>query len=204
MSRDSYLILSMGKLEKELKTRVRRENIQKAILSSIAVVGLLSMAVLAPNALQALKFFGIEPKTKWQKYNINHSIKRLKENSLICFETTSGGTFARLTQKGEDKLRKFKLLGYKLKKPKKWDGKWRMLIFDIKEERKGTRDKIRFTLKRIGFLRLQDSVWVYPYDCEDLVTLMKADFKIGRDLLYLIVDTIEGDTNIKKYFKLIT
>ena len=192
----------MGALEKELKVKIKRENIQKAILSGIAAVGLLSMAVLAPNALQALKFFGIEPKTKWQKYNVNHSFKRLKDHGLIYFETTSKGTFVRLTQKGENRLRKFKLLGYKLKKPKKWDGKWRMLIFDIREERKGSRDKIRFTLKRIGFLRLQDSVWVYPYDCEDFVTLMKADFKIGRDLLYLIVDTIEGDTKIKNYFKL--
>lgn len=192
----------MSELEKELKKKIKRENIQKAILSGIAAVGILSVAVLAPNAIQALKFFGIEPKNKWQKYNINHSIKRLKDNGLILFERTSRGTFARLTQKGENKLRKFELLGYELKKPKKWDKKWRMLIFDIQEKRKGTRDKIRFTLKRIGFLRLQDSVWVYPYDCEDLVTLMKADFKIGKDLLYLIVDTIEGDNNIKNYFKL--
>ena len=192
----------MGDMEKKLKVRVKRENIQKAILSGIAAVGILSVAVVAPNALQALKFFGIEPKNKWQKYNINHSFKRLKDHGLIYFEKTSRGTFVRLTQKGEDKLRKFKLLGYKLKKPKKWDKKWRMLIFDIKEERKGTRDKIRFTLKRIGFLRLQDSVWVYPYDCEDFVTLMKADFKIGRELLYLIVDTIEGDIKIRNYFKL--
>lgn len=192
----------MGKLERALKIRIRRQNIQKAILTGIATVGLLSMAILAPNALQALKFFRIEPKNQWQKYNINHSIKRLKDHGLICFETTGKGTFVRLTPKGEEKLRKFELLGYKLKKPKRWDGKWRMLIFDIREERKGTRDKIRFTLKRIGFLRLQDSVWVYPYDCEDFVTLMKADFKIGRDLLYLIVDTIEGDNKIRNYFKL--
>lgn len=192
----------MGETEEKLKKRVKRENIQKAILSGIAAAGILGVAVLAPNALQALKFFNIESKNKWQKYNINHSFKRLKDHGLICFEKTSKGTFARLTEKGKNKLRKFKLLGYKLKKPKKWDQKWRMLIFDIKEKRKGTRDKIRFTLKRIGFLRLQDSVWVYPYDCEDLVTLMKADFKIGRDLLYLIVDTIEGDTKIKNYFKL--
>ena len=193
----------MGKLEKDLKIRVRRENIQKAILSTIATVGVLSVAVFAPNALQVLKSFGIKPKNKWQKYNINHSIRRLKDHGFICFEKTQRGNFVRLTQKGEDRLRKFELMGYKLKKPKKWDKKWRMLIFDIKEERKGTRDKIRFTLKRIGFLRLQDSVWVYPYDCEDLVTLMKADFKIGKDLLYLIVHTIEGDSKIKNYFKLI-
>lgn len=189
-------------LEKESKNKSRKENIQKAILSGIATVGLLSMAVVAPNALQVLKFFGIEPKNKWQKYNVNHSIKRLKDRGLICFEQTNKGTFMHLTAKGEEKLRRFRLLDYKLMKPKKWDRKWRMLIFDVKEERKRTRDKIRFTLNRIGFLRLQDSVWVYPYDCEDFVTLMKADFKIGKDLLYLIVDTIEGDVTIKNHFKL--
>ena len=70
---------------------------------------------------------------------------------LFVLKKTQRGNFVRLTQKGEDRLRKFELMGYKLKKPKKWDKKWRMLIFDIKEERKGTRDKIRFTLKRIGF-----------------------------------------------------
>ncbi len=192
----------MGSLEKNFKIRQRRKNVQRAILTGIAVAGLLSMAVVAPNAIQALKFFGIEPKNKWQKYNINHSFKRLKDQGLICLKETSRGTFARITQKGKEKLRQLEILDYKLKKPKKWDKKWRMLIFDIKEERKGTRDKIRFTLKRIGFLRLQDSVWVYPYDCEDLVTLMKADFKIGLDLLYLIVDTIEGDQRIRNFFGL--
>jgi len=192
----------MGELEKNLKARTKKENIQQAILASIAAVGLLSMAVVAPNALQVLKLFGIKPKNKWQKYNLKHTIQRMKDQKLVCFETTKRGTFMRLTQKGQEKLRKFELLGYKIKKPKKWDRKWRMLIFDIKEERKTTRDKIRFTLRRIGFLRLQDSVWVYPYDCEELVTLMKADFKIGWDLLYLIVDTIEGDTKIKNFFKL--
>ncbi len=192
----------MGKIEKELKVRIKKENFQKIILSGIAAAGLLSVAVLAPNALPALKFFGVEPKTKWQKYNINRSIKKLKSRGFICFEANKRGIFARLTKKGEEKLKKFELLGYKLKKPKKWDGKWRMLIFDIKEKRKQTRDRIRLTLKRIGFLRLQDSVWVYPYDCEDFVTLMKANFKIGLDLLYLVVDTIEGDRKIKDHFEL--
>ncbi|KKT75590.1 MAG: hypothetical protein UW71_C0001G0001, partial [Parcubacteria group bacterium GW2011_GWB1_44_7] len=54
----------------------------------------------------------------------------------------------------------------------------------------------------VGFMKLQKSVWVYPYDCEDFVNLIKADFKIGKDLLYLIVDSIENDKFIKEYFQL--
>jgi hypothetical protein len=54
----------------------------------------------------------------------------------------------------------------------------------------------------IGFVRMQDSVWLYPYDCEDLIVLLKADFKIGKDVLYMIVDSIEADTTWRKHFKL--
>ena len=77
-----------------------------------------------------------------------------------------------------------------------------MLIFDIPEKRKPLREKIRSTLLSIGFLRLQDSVWIYPYQCEDLVNLLKADFKVGKDLLYLIVDSIENDKFFRKSFGL--
>ena len=54
----------------------------------------------------------------------------------------------------------------------------------------------------IGFMRLQDSVWIYPYDCEDLLTLLKADFKVGRDMLYMVVDQLEYDVSLKVRFGL--
>ena len=77
-----------------------------------------------------------------------------------------------------------------------------MLIFDIREERKILREKVRNTLRCIGFEKLQKSVWVYPYDCEDLITLLKADFKVGKDILYIIADKIENDRWLKKKFGL--
>ena len=58
------------------------------------------------------------------------------------------------------------------------------------------------TLRDIGFIRLQNSVWVYPYDCEDLITLLKADFRVGKDVLYLVVEAMENDKEIRKHFRL--
>ncbi len=91
---------------------------------------------------------------------------------------------------------------FKIQKPKRWDKKWRVLIFDIRERQRGIRDKLRRALINIGFARLQNSVWIYPYDCEDLVTLLKADFRIGKDILYLVVDELEFDRPILKHFGL--
>ena len=192
----------MGKIENQLKKKIKRKNIKKAILSTIAVAGLLSVALVAPNALQVLKLFNISPEDKWKKYNTSRSLRKLIENGFISWVKKDGRSFITLTPKGKEELKKIEFNDYQFKKPKKWDGKWRVLIFDIKEERKMIRDKVRNTLVRVGFMRLQDSVWIYPYDCEDFVNLMKADFKVGWDLLYLIVDSLEGDKRLKSYFEI--
>ncbi|MDO8590709.1 MAG: hypothetical protein Q7R65_01885 [bacterium] len=183
-------------MENESRKRSKRQQIQKTILGAVAVAGMLTVAAIAPNALQALGMFGIGKKSKY-RYTIENSRKRLVENGLLEYNSLG---LLHVTRKGEAKLRQLELRDYKIKKPKRWDKKWRVLIFDIREERKMLRDKIRRTLIAIGFIRLQDSVWVYPHDCEDLITLLKADFKIGKDVLYLIVDKIENDSWLKKTF----
>ena len=58
------------------------------------------------------------------------------------------------------------------------------------------------TLRAFGFYQLQASVWVYPYECEELLILLKAEFKVGRDVLYRVVEKVEGDDKIKEYFGL--
>ena len=77
-----------------------------------------------------------------------------------------------------------------------------MVVFDIPERRRRVRIRLRAFMSEIGFVRLQDSVWVYPYDCEDYVALLKAELKIGKDVLYAIADTIEHDKRIRLHFKL--
>ncbi|TSC68188.1 MAG: phenylacetic acid degradation operon transcriptional regulator, paaX family [Parcubacteria group bacterium Gr01-1014_72] len=188
----------MGLLEERTKKRGRQVRVQKAILSTIATAGLVSIALLAPNALQVLKQFGWKPHRRSREV-ISRARARLLEHGLL---TRDGRGFLSLTPKGEAKLRQLEYADYKLKKPKRWDGKWRVLIFDIPERRKRTRERIRRTLATIGFRLLQRSVWVYPYDCEDLIALLKADFKVGKNLLYLIVEEMEGDRMLRDYFGL--
>jgi len=188
---------------KENKSREKYAKVQKVILGTLFAAGVVSLTVFAPNAIQVLKMFdGGRKRKKDPKYVVRNSINRLKEKGYISFEKTARGTFARLTSKGEARLRLIEAHDFNIKKPARWDGKWRIIIFDIKEKRKGLRDKIRLTLTSIGFVRLQDSVWVYPYSCEDLIVLLKADFKIGKDVLYIIADSIENDGGLKEHFGL--
>ncbi len=190
-----------GELERRVKKRARRENIQKFVLAAVGTVGLLAFAAAAPNAVQALAKLGIIDLKRGYRYisRINRARDHLIDVGLLS-KNTDG--FLRLTSEGERELRRLELHDFKLKKPRRWDKKWRMLIFDIPEYRKPLRDRVRRTLMAIGFVRLQDSVWVYPYPCDDLIALLKADFKIGKELLYLVVEEMEGEKTLLQEFGL--
>ncbi len=190
----------MGKLEAENKKQIRATKIQKTILATIAIAGVISIAAIAPNVLQILKLFNSDKKSKRNiKTSIYNSRRRLIENGLV--EYTKNG-FLALTPLGIKVLNKFERHEFKIEKPKKWDKKWRILIFDIQERKRLVRDQIRITLNQIGFVKLQNSVWVYPYDCEDLINLLKADFSIGKEVLYIIADTIENQKVLLNHFNL--
>lgn len=167
------------------------------ILNTIKLAGLITVMAAAPGVVGAMGKLGIIPSIRQQDI-LKSSCKRMVHSGLLVWEDGK----LRLTPKGESELRRLDAQFALGKKPRRWDKKWRVLIFDIPDYRKGLRDKIRHSLIRIGFFRLQNSVWVYPYDCEDFVTLLKADFKVGKDLLYMIVDSIEGDASLKRHFGL--
>ena len=174
----------LGGLEKESK----RKNLQHIILQTVALTGLIGVSLVAPNVLVAMKRIGWLPHFR-QKESINASRDKLISRGMIEL-------------KGRLYLLRNTFNKNKQKRKEKWDGKWRVLIFDIPESLRFVRDQLRSTLVVIGFMRLQDSVWIYPYNCEDLVTLLKADLEIGKDLLYMIVDTLEDDESVKNYFAL--
>jgi len=159
----------------------------------------------AAPRLDLLKLLGARKRNLYRlKYQINDTLLRLVRKGLVTFVEKDGRKFARLTPAGTERLRleqqKAALL---LQKNKRWDKRWRVVIFDIPEYRRGTRDKLRLTMRTSGFYRLQDSVWLYPYDCEDFMTLVKADLKIGNAILYMVVEKIENDVKIKEAFNLL-
>ena len=188
----------MGKLEESSKRRARKGEIQKIILESVKIAGVLSIALVAPNVIGAMDKLGLIS-SKRQGEVVSSSASRLAKKGLLKFN----GKYYELTAEGERKLRHLELQGYRLSRPKRWDRKWRVIIFDIPEKKKKTRDQVRRLFITAGLVRLQDSVWVYPYDCEDIIGLQKTDFGIKKDLLNMIVDEIENDKHLREEFKLI-
>lgn len=188
----------MGDLEKRERTKIRKTNLQKAILDSVKVAGVMSVALLAPNAVKALKQLGLMPKFRQKEY-VSSSATKLVKRGLMKFN----GKYYELTKEGQRILDLWNVYDYHLDKPARWDGKWRLMIFDIPEKKKNIRRKISTIFTSAGLYRLQDSVWAYPYDCEEIMGLLKTELGVGKDLLYVIADEIENDKYMRAHFDLL-
>ena len=192
----------MGKLEQTAKKRSRRGQIERAILSTLAIAGVGLVAMAAPNTLQLLK--KVDP--DWiirrdPKQRLREAAYRLQRQGFVAFEHKHNRVLLRITSKGKTRLQSLIIRG-PLPQPLRWDRKWRLVIFDIPEKKHDLRARARGIVAGFGFVRLQDSVWVYPYDCEEAIALLKAELRIGKDLLYIIADAIEYDAPLRKTFDL--
>jgi len=169
------------------------------ILALIAVGGIVTLAILAGNAVQLLKK---SKKNKIGSRYIETRLQNLIGKGYVKEEKIDGEKTLALTSKGKKELFAYKyrrqLAGNKIK----WDGKWRIVIFDIREKRRKVRDYLRLELKELGFQHLQDSVWITPYDCAEYIELLKTDLQAGYSIIYLVVNEIDGVEQIKKSFNL--
>lgn len=184
---------------KKKLTRLDRGAVGRAILGVIGAAGLIALAIAAPNVVQLLRVFKKNDRRYRTPAYVSKTIQKLHHQGLVYVFEQNGEEVVRLTEKGQRELLRYQLKEKRLKKWR-WDGKWRLLIFDIEEKRRFARDRARKDMVSFGFFRLQDSVWVYPYECEKVVELLKAQYKIGKEMLYIITEHIDGEDALKKKF----
>jgi len=158
----------------------------------------------AAPRINILKLLGNKKRNPYRfKHQVNDTLMRLANKGFVVFIIENGRKLVRITPAGRRVLAlEEQKTALQLQKKKRWDKRWRVVIFDIPEYRRGTRDKLRLTMRTAGFYRLQDSVWIYPYDCEDFMALVKADLQIGNAVLYMVVEKIENDSKVKTHFML--
>lgn len=184
------------------KKTFERGELRAIILASVGIVGMVSLALMAPNAMQMIKLFKKRDRKYQTPTHLRKVVQRMHKQGYLLIKNYGNEERVILTDKGRYELLRYQSREKKLPIAKKWDGKWRIVIFDIKEEYHWLRDKVREQIQQFGFQKLQQSVWVYPYECEELVTLLKADCRMGEELLYIVADDIEGADSLKKKFKL--
>ena len=176
--------------------------IQKKLL--ILLIGTVSAGLSYNPSKQrwVLKQMGRE----WNKVNqqaLNRAIKSLYESKLIDIkEGINGATKITITKSGKTKSLEFKIDEMNIKKPKIWDKKWRITIFDIPEEHKKAREAVRGCFNNLGFYKLQKSVFVFPYDCEKEVDFIIEYFNVRPYVRLILAEKIDNELHLRKIFDL--
>jgi len=142
---------------------------------------------------------------EWKKLNpkeLREGISYLYRLKFIDKEECENGFIAlSLTNRGRLKALNYQLENIKSKK-EKWDGKWRMVAFDIPQSYKRGRDALRKKLKKIGFCELQKSVFITPFECKKEIGLLVKFFDLDKYVRFGVLDYIDNEAYFKKHFKM--
>lgn len=177
--------------------------ITKDILVWLATAGLIAIAATSPYFVRGLLRLWTKSKGYKQR-SLETAFQRLRKEGAIAVEKKQGRYEVWLTKLGRRKAGMFQVDSFKIAKPKKWDGKWRILIFDVKQDERWKRDVLRSFLRRLEFVLLQKSVWVHPYDCGPEVEILQELIGLTQSEVKLIVaDSIGKDeVQMRSKFKL--
>lgn len=188
---------------------LERDNIRlertKQILLLLSQGAALALSLGAPNTAKLFKGL-FRPKSdyqKWTKFNkkqLYRSLRDLKRQQIIEIDSENGIGVVKLTDKGKTSIYRFALDTIKVIKPLVWDRKWRLVIYDVMEFNKGTRERLRRYLKSVGFYPLQDSVYLHAYPCDDVVEFLRSYLGVKGEVRLVTASTIENDDIFKTYF----
>jgi len=131
----------------------------------------------------------------------NQVLRRSVEHNWIEIQEKGEKVFYRLTPLGVKKLSLYKFNEIKINRGK-WDGFWRLIVFDIPETERQGRDALRKVLQHFGFYSLQKSVFIYPYECKNEIDYIVEIFNLGRYVNFMIVKEIDINSELKNKFKI--
>jgi hypothetical protein len=135
---------------------------------------------------------------QYNPFYVKRTLIRLYKQKFIA----KTGKAYRLTARGKRWILKYTLKELTIPKPRAWDGKWRMIIYDVARYKASLRNIFRRTLKKLGFYSMQESVWLYPYPCEKEIGFLRRFCGMGEDVIYVIAHKIENDAVYKFHFGL--
>lgn len=175
------------------------KNITRAVLSVLAdMPRVLEIGFSRKSLTQKMMLMelGFDP------FQINKTLKRLTKQEYLDKKLDEKSEKYRLAQKCIDQINFLKLESAKLEpQSKKWDGYWRVIIFDIPEEKRQIRNAFREKIYEWEFYKLQNSVFVYLFACEKEVGNIARILDIENCVLILKTKHLgHAESRVRRFF----
>ncbi|MFH1393003.1 MAG: hypothetical protein ABIG73_01290 [Patescibacteria group bacterium] len=143
---------------------------------------------------------------EWREINersLREAIKNLYKSKMIDYKENSDGTVNLvLAEGGKNRILKYNLDKIEIKKPFQWDKLWRLVIFDIPEDKNAGRKALGAKLKELGFYPMQKSVFIHPYECKNEIDFITEIFELAPYVRFLRVKDVDIELDLKNKFHL--
>lgn len=188
------------KAKKFLDSETKAAYATQAVLAVVLATGLLCTLAIAPGL--GVVFRQYRRMKYYSDKEIKNAERTIRREGYIVVEKIGKERRVHLTKKGEEYFNKVLFGETKLPEPKKWNGKWTFILFDIPVAYKNGRDALRWHLRMLGCYQYQKSVWVYPHECTKEILFVADHFGVGKYVEVLSVERITKDAELKKHFDL--
>lgn len=176
----------------------------KEVLVLLGMGSFLVLSAAVPSVPVIAKAILDEKSDKdWKKYNhwyLQRNLKRLKKQKMVDFDIEGDKMVVKLSKRGKERILKYSLEEMEIKRPRVWDRKWRLIIYDIPIKKKTASDDLNQMLKNLGMYRLQKSVFLCPFPCEEEIEFLREFLGISEYVWMLTVTHFENDKVFREYF----
>lgn len=169
---------------------------EKKILKFLLRGTLLASALVTPNMAKLI--YSLDKMSKNEKYYHKKRFENLHEKGLIYLS----GEKVKLSKKGKLLLAKIDTENIEIEKPKKWDGIWQIVSYDIPVDKNPERDYFRNKLIYWGFKKVQKSIWVLPYEAEEEIAITARSLSINPHVMYFTTNHLPNEEKYLKLFNL--
>ena len=170
------------------------------LLKAVALSGVVIVAASSP-------FFGMRAsgafkkelyKKKWKEFYRSLYFLRFKKRLNVA-QNNDGTYTLEITQHGQNTIEKYELGNLKIEKPDQWDGGWRVISFDIpsNKSKKVARQALLNKLKELGFIMLQKSIWIHPFECFKEIAIIAKAFRVEPYVYSFTAYDFEGNKEYK-------
>ncbi|MFA6119685.1 MAG: CRISPR-associated endonuclease Cas2 [Parachlamydiales bacterium] len=184
-----------------------KREITKIILKGILLAGGIAIASTSPYFVpriipDIIRYAKYRKKQKeFEKKKFYNAFYKLKTKGFIKIEYKGKQIHVSLTKEGKKWAGRYQFDDLKIKKSRRWDKKWRLLIFDIPDKNKMKREALRGKLKELGLFQLQKSVWLCPYEFKKEVDILRSFFGLtAKEMNVILAYEIEDDKEAKLFF----
>ena len=180
--------------------KYERWELSKNILKTIAETTLIVGSLALPQLPTVYRMFNAE--NRREKDRIRRAIDRLQNKKYIKKYKKDEVEVIEITENGRKEVLKYKIEEIKIKEQKRWDGMWRVIMFDIPEKKKTARDGLTLKLIKMGCAPIQKSVFVTPYECKKEIKFIGEYFGVSKHIIFLETRKINNEDLLRDEFEL--